>query len=427
MKTIKFLVVFTTIYFVFANASTAFAQAASVFTTGLTAPTKIITAGQSSLLVAEAGTMTPNQGRISLINRGSGARQTLIGGLPSGINRAEGQPAPSGPSGLKLNGLKLYVTIAQGDAVLPGGRGGLQVNPNPATPLNDSILELTLPADYEALASGFALSFADQTALVGGATVTLLNAEDKALSVRMVANLPDWKREPVPNLPQYNVRASNVFGIESANGSLYAVDASFNQLYKINPATGVYETFVTFPPKPNPLPFGPPFSEAVPNNVRLYGNRLLVSHLVGFPFAAGVSEVREVNLQDGSHRSFVGGLTSAMDILPVAIPGDYDFFFVLEFSANMLGNPTPPGRLKLYRFLKSDDSNPEGVDPVVLVGNLISPTSVARDGETGDLFVTEIFTGRIIRVSATVNANAQIANNNQDVCNPCSFSLIKQN
>ena len=427
MKTIKFLVVFTTIYFVFANASTAFAQAASVFTTGLTAPTKIITAGQSSLLVAEAGTMTPNQGRISLVDRAGGARRTLIGGLPSGINRAEGQPAPSGPSGLKLNGLKLYVTIAQGDAVLPGGRGGLQPNPNPATPLNDSILELTLPADYEALASGFALSFADQISLVGGGTVTLLNAEDKALSVRMVANLPDWKREPVPNLPQYNVRASNVFGIEMANGSLYAVDASFNQLYKINPATGVYETFVTFPPKPNPLPFGPPVSEAVPNNVRLYGNRLLVSHLVGFPFAAGVSEVREVNLQDGSHRSFAGGLTSAMDILPVAIPGDYDFFFVLEFSANMLGNPTPPGRLKLYRFLKSDDSNPEGVDPVVLVSNLISPTSAARDGETGDLFVTEIFTGRIIRVSATVNANTQMASNNQDVCAPCSFSLIKQN
>ncbi|HEX8369040.1 MAG TPA: ScyD/ScyE family protein [Pyrinomonadaceae bacterium] len=429
MKTIKFLVVFITIYFVSVSASNAFAQSTSVFTTGLTAPTKIITAGQSSLLVAEAGTMTPNQGRISLVNRGSGARQTLIGGLPSGINLAEGQPAPSGPSGLKLNGLKLYVTIAQGDAVLPGGRGGLQVNPNPATPLNDSILEMTLPADYEALASGFTLSFSDQNSMVGGGTVTLLNAEGKTLAVRMVANLPDWKREPAPNLPQYNVRASNVFGIELANGNLYAVDASFNQLYKINPATGVYETFVVFPPKPNPLPFGPPFSEAVPNNVRVYGNRLLVSHLTGFPFAPGVSEVREVNLADGSHRNFVGGLTSAMDILPVAIPGAYDLFFVLEFSANMLGNPTPPGRLKLYRFLKSDDLNTEGdVDPVVLVSNLISPTSMARDAETGDLFVTEIFTGRIIRVSATVNPNTQLTNSGgQDVCQPCSFPLGKQN
>ena len=422
MKTIKFLALLMTIYFVFANASGTFAQTTSVFTTGLTAPTKIITAGQSSLLVAEAGTLTPNQGRISLVNRASGARSTLIGGLPSGINRAEGQPAPSGPSGLKLNGLKLYVTIAQGDAVLPGGRGGLQVNPNPATPLNDSILELTLPADYEALASGFTLSFNDQNSLASGGAVTLLNAEGKTLAVRMVVNLPDWKREPAPNLPQYNVRASNIFGIELAGGNLYAVDASFNQLYKINPATGAYEIFAAFAPKPNPLPFGPPFSEAVPNNVRLYGNRLLVSQLVGFPFAAGVSEVREVNLADGSQQSFVGGLTSTMDILPVAIPGDYDLFFVLEFSANMLGNPTPPGRLKLYRNLKADNASPEGdADPILLVNNLISPTSLARDGETGDLFVTEIFTGRIIRVSATINPNTQLTNNGQAVCNPCTF------
>ncbi len=36
--------------------------------------------------------------------------------------------------------------------------------------------------------------------------------------------------------------------------------------------------------------------------------------------------------------------------------------------------------------------------PVVIVSNLISPTSMARDEHTGDIFVTEIFTGRIIRV-----------------------------
>ncbi|HLM00767.1 MAG TPA: ScyD/ScyE family protein [Pyrinomonadaceae bacterium] len=425
MKTIRFLAVLITIYLVFASgsASQIRAQATNVFTTGLTAPTKIITAGQSSLLVAEAGTMTPNQGRISLVNRASGARQTLIDGLPSGINRAEGQPAPSGPSGIKLSGLKLYVSIGQGDAVLPGGRGGLQVNPNPATPLNDSILELTLPADYEALTSGFSLSFGDQASLANGGAVTLLNAQGKTLVVRMVANLPDWKREPAPNLPQYNVRASNVFGVELTGGNLYAVDASFNQLYKINPETGVYETFASFAPKPNPLPFGPPFSEAVPNNVRVYGSRLLVSQLVGFPFAPGVSEVREVNPADGSQRSFVGGLTSAMDILPVAVPGDYDLFYVLEFSANMLGSPTPPGRLKLYRFLNSQGAG----DPVVLASNLISPTSLARDGESGDLFVTEIFTGRIVRVAATENSGIQFLNNNQDVCSPCSFPLGNQN
>jgi hypothetical protein len=58
MKTIKFLAISMTICVALVNASTIFAQAASVLTTGLTAPTKIITAGQSSLLVAEAAERT---------------------------------------------------------------------------------------------------------------------------------------------------------------------------------------------------------------------------------------------------------------------------------------------------------------------------------------------------------------------------------
>ena len=231
-----------------------------------------------------------------MINKMTGARQTLIGGLPSGINTAEGMPAPSGPSGLKLKGLTLYLTIGQGDSVVPGGRGGLAANGSPATPLNNSVLELSLPADYEQLASGFSLSFADQTTLAAGVMVNLMNAQGKMLAVRLVANLPDWKRENNPNLPQYNVRPANIFGIEAVGNDLYIVDASFNQLYKVNPATGKYETFTVFASKPNPLPFGPPFAEAVPDSIHLYGNRLLVTYLTGFPFASGLAEVRSVSL-----------------------------------------------------------------------------------------------------------------------------------
>jgi hypothetical protein len=36
--------------------------------------------------------------------------------------------------------------------------------------------------------------------------------------------------------------------------------------------------------------------------------------------------------------------------------------------------------------------------PVVIAGNLISPTSMAHDEQTGSLFVTEIFTGRVIKI-----------------------------
>ena len=159
-----------------------------VFTAGLLAPTRIITAGQSHLLVAETGTAVANSGRISLVNRVTGARRTLIDGLPSAFNSVE--QAPSGPSGLKLVGLKLYITIGQGDSVIRGGRGGTVVNPNPATPLNNSVLELILPADYEVLASGFVLSLDDQNNLAKSLPVSLQNTEGKTMNLRLVANLP---------------------------------------------------------------------------------------------------------------------------------------------------------------------------------------------------------------------------------------------
>ena len=49
-----------------------------------------------------------------------------------------------------------------------------------------------------------------------------------------------------------------------------------------------------------------------------------------------------------------------------------------------------PGRLSRY-------DQPDG-PPVVIAADLRTPTSLARDPASGDLFVTEIFTGRIIRV-----------------------------
>ncbi|HEY0430097.1 MAG TPA: ScyD/ScyE family protein [Pyrinomonadaceae bacterium] len=391
MKKIKLLSIFITGCLLLAGTTHILGQAASVFTTGLQAPTKIITAGESHLLVAETGTGAPNTSRISMVDRTTGARQTLIDGLPSAFNTVE--QSPSGASGIKLAGLKLYLTFGQGDSVISGRRGGTVANPNPATPLNNSILELTLPADYEALAGNFSLSLNNQTALAGGSQVILQNSEGKFLTVRLVANLPDYATENLPFLPQGNVRPANVFGIEMANGSLYVIDASFNQLYKVNPATGEYSTFAVFPPKPNPLPFGPPFSEAVPNNVRLFGNQLLVSFLTGFPFATGNAEIQSVDLTNGSRQVFRGNLTSAMDILPVPLTNNNHSFYVLEFSANMLGNPPPPGKLKLIT----------SAGETVVSSSLISPTSVARDGDTGDLFVTEIFTGRIIRISATIS------------------------
>lgn len=384
----KFIFGLTTALAILVGAVASQAQGNSVFTTGLNNPAKIITAGQTSLLIAEAGTSAPNSGRISLVNRSTGARQSLIDGLPSALNNDGGAPEASGPSGLKLSGQKLYLTIGAGNTALPA-TGGFIANPAPSSPLFDSILELTLPADYETLASGFALSFANQTTLNGNAPVTLTNVEGKQLTARLVANLPNYVSEPRPALPEH-IRTSNLYGVELSGDSLYVVDASFNSLYRVNVATGAYETFASFASKSNPTQMGPPFIEAVPDSIRLVGSNLLISFLTGFPFVQGFSEVRSINLDTRAQTLFIGGLTSALDVLPFSGTGENDSYLVLEFSANMLAQQ--PGRLKLFTS-KTET-------PRILADNLVTPTSVARDAQSGGIFITEKATGRIVRVAA---------------------------
>src|SRR5215211_3891021 len=107
-------------------------QTAMVQTTGLTTPNKIINAPDNSMIVAEGGTTMPNTGRLSIVDRTSGARHTLISGLPSAVSFLGGPMGdPDGPSGIVLQGNRLWVTIGIGDAVLPGGGPGLET-PNPA-------------------------------------------------------------------------------------------------------------------------------------------------------------------------------------------------------------------------------------------------------------------------------------------------------
>jgi len=64
--------------------------------------------------------------------------------------------------------------------------------------------------------------------------------------------------------------------------------------------------------------------------------------LSGFPFAAGVAEVRTVNLATRQQTSFIPNLTSAIDVLPMGgAGGANDSYLVLEFSANQLARKPP--------------------------------------------------------------------------------------
>jgi hypothetical protein len=354
----------------------------SVLTNGLNAPTKIIFSTSGNLLVAEQGN-GPNTGRISIIDKDSGTRRTLIDGLPSAFSAPNNDP--SGPSGLAMRGRTLYVTIGGGDEVLSGPLPASFVpNPNPSSALFSSVISIHFSADSEMNTSGFTLSFADQITLKNGARVDLDNGGDK-MSIKLVVDFPDYVPEPRPGLPN-GVRQSNPFGLAIHGEQLYVADASANTVRTIDIEAGTFSILTTFGPLPNNRGFGPPVVEAVPDSVRLTGNQLLVTLLTGFPFPIGNAQVRAVNIATGTNAPFITGLTSAIDVLPDGDGG----FLTLEFSTNMLA-PNSPGRLSFY-------ASPAAT-PMVIANCLITPTSMAQEAKATDVFVTEIFTGRVIKIT----------------------------
>lgn len=360
----------------------------SVFASGLRTPTKIIISPKGNLLVAEAGN-GPNSGRISIVDQTTGNRRTLVDGLPSGFAPPEGDP--SGPSGLEMRGRTLFVVIGAGDGTISGPVPGTEIpNPNPSSPFLSSVLSVRLSPQAEDTTQGFTITAADQTALLTRGFMKLADAAGNELTVELVTNFRNFTPDPTPDLPT-NVRASNPFGVVLRGSTLYVVDASQNLVWEVDSDTGATRTFVTFAPKANPLPFGPPFIDVVPDNIRLIGKSLLVPFLTGFPFPGGAAEVRKIRLVNTANEPFITGLSSAIDVLPAKNSSDQDQFFTLEFSANMLANG--PGRLSRFDSV--------GGSRVVLVDNLISPTCLAQNPTTGDLYVVEIFTGRIIKVKVT--------------------------
>jgi hypothetical protein len=351
--------------------------------TGLQAPTKIISAA-SYLLIAEAG-FGPNMGRVSVLDPANGQVWTLVDGLPAGFSPPNSDP--SGPSGLALVGNTLYVTIGLGDAIIAGSAPGTQVaNPNPSSQLFSSVLAFDLGSQGKAFRGGFSLTTANQASLASYAPARLRNSYGDTVTARLVANFPDFVSEPVPNEPA-NVRQRNPFGIVAIDNLLYVPDASSNDLLVVDSNTGAFRTLTTFAPFPNPLPFGAPVVEAVPNSIRRFGDSLLVTLLTGFPFPAGAAKVIVVDPITGSQTPLVTGLSSAIDVMPVKSKGNLSLL-TLEFSSDMLNGT--PGTLKLFATPTSE--------PTTVPICLITPTSMAQD-KSGKIYITEIFTGSIRSVT----------------------------
>jgi hypothetical protein len=154
-----------------------------------------------------------------------------------------------------------------------------------------------------------------------------------------------------------------------------------NSLVRVDLRTGRARTFVKFP-KLNPA------MEAVPTSISVYGDSLLVSLFGGVPFTPGVSRTVIVNPTTGEIGPFLNGLSSNTAAFQAKSAREEDRqFLALEFSAN-LGLQTPAaGRLILY-----------SPNPTVAADGLVTASSMVQDPDTGDVFVSELATGRIVQV-----------------------------
>jgi hypothetical protein len=345
----------------------------TTFAEGLQAPTKIILTEAGNLLVAEGsavtedGTNLPNTGRLSLLNR-EGERRILLEGLPAGPSGPSADPL--GPTALALQAPStLFIAIGQGDSA----------QPSPSSPLFSTVLQVQFSLDIDAVQGSFALTPpADHATLAAGETVTLDNDQGEQAEVSVLASFP------LPN--------SNLFGLALEGESLFVVNASNNTVDEVHTGTGEIQPLVQFAQLTNPTDQGPPMIDAVPDSIRVWQQSepsmplLLVPLLSGFPFAEGVSEVHSVDIVLRSESPFITGLTRAIDVLPLSTPIG-EFFLVLEYAPPLVAGP---GRLLLF-------TSPESA-PQVLVDSLETPTHMALDPVTNELFITELFTGRIIHI-----------------------------
>lgn len=355
----------------------------TTLTGGLQLPSKIIQGGKGNLIVAESGTFAPNSGRVSIVDA-QGNRRTLVDGLPSGLNELG---EPSGTSGVYLQGRTLYIVNGQGDATLAGPIPGTEVpNPAPSSPILSSILALHFSAEVENTTNGFTLSLADHQTLKDGDQVNFDNGQGDEIALELVADIPNYVPAFLPFFPA-NVRHSNPYGIARVGENLFVSDGGMNVVFAVNIDSGSISTLTAFPPIPNPLfpGFGGPFIEAVPDSISESDGQLLVTLLRGFPFLPGNASVMKVNPSTGAATALITGLTSAIDVLAVKEKGNTRYL-TLEISTNLLAGD--PGRLQSFAT---------AAGPGTVVSNcLISPSSMVSDKD--NLYVAEIFTGRIIRI-----------------------------
>ncbi|WP_236973903.1 ScyD/ScyE family protein [Membranihabitans maritimus] len=185
--------------------------------------------------------------------------------------------------------------------------------------------------------------------------------------------------------------ASNPFSLVHNGCDMYIVDAAANAIIRRNGLTGVMSVFAEFDQVANPLPFGPPMTDAVPTRIVRDTSGFLVSSLTGFPFADSVSKVYAVD-DEGNVSVRDSGYTLVTDM---TLDPEGDGFFALQM-ATFRSDSTPPFVINSAIITQT---HADGSRDTVASGFGPSPgLFVAGDGS---FYVTNLFAGTVTRIEPT--------------------------
>lgn len=188
---------------------------------------------------------------------------------------------------------------------------------------------------------------------------------------------------------------SNPYGfVLKPGGGFVVADAGANAILDVA-SDGTISTLAVLPPRPNPLPFGPPVFSAVPTSLVIGPDgAYYVGELTGFPFPPGAANVYRIDPLTGLRTVAFSGFTNIID-LTFSPSGE---LYVLQFSSNGLASPIGPGPGELFRV---DTST--GNRFTIPVEGLSAPSGVVV-GPDGSLYVSNRGaspgTGQVLRISA---------------------------
>jgi hypothetical protein len=213
--------------------------------------------------------------------------------------------------------------------------------------------------------------------------VTLDNGAGATAAVSVLA---EFRYRPDPALIYRNSNPYALTKIPGEANSLYLADAGLNSVFQINLQTGKSRLIARFPRQPNRGTPGGPVTDAVPDSIRFFNGKLLVTLLTGFPFAAGNSKVMSVDPVTGAFEPVLENLTSTIDVAPRARFLRPLEFLVLEHSANLLAGA--PGRLKRVGFNSTE----------ILADGMRGPSAMHYDTAAGTVYITSRTDGTILKL-----------------------------